>query len=165
MDSVGKKFEERFRKDFINSFNNDAWVYRLPDQISGYKTTSQNPCDFVCFTNKTLFLIECKTTKENTFNFNELRQYDLLLAQQIPQPNTRGVVIWFYKQDTIIYAPIETIEKMKRDEKKSINCKKTLDGIDTKEYNLYIVPSQKLRTFMRSDYKLLWEIANNDTNL
>ena len=54
---------------------------------------------------------------------------------------------------------------MKRDEKKSINCKKTLDGIDTKEYNLYIVPSQKLRTFMRSDYKLLWEIANNDTNL
>ena len=40
--------------------------------MSGYKVISRNPCDWICFTNKTLFLIECKTIKGKLFPFSNL---------------------------------------------------------------------------------------------
>ena len=66
--NLGKKFEEKFSFDWKKCFPN-TFLYRLKDQMTGYKITSQNPCDFLAFNNKKLWMLECKETKENTFNF------------------------------------------------------------------------------------------------
>ena len=49
----GKQFEERVKKDWLESFPGSA-LTRLYDQVSGYKEVSRNICDFIyhldCFT-------------------------------------------------------------------------------------------------------------------
>ena len=42
MADYGKKFEQQFKKDWELSFPN-SFIYRLPDQQSGYRGGSRNP--------------------------------------------------------------------------------------------------------------------------
>ena len=57
----GKDFEERFKEDWDKCFPGTL-IFRLKDQMNGFKQTSQNPCDFIGFPGKdTLFMIECKS--------------------------------------------------------------------------------------------------------
>lgn len=61
--------------------------------MSGYKMTAKNLCDFICYFNKNLFLIEAKSIRGNTFPLSNLSQYDKLKAK-VGIPGVRaGVVI------------------------------------------------------------------------
>ena len=145
----GKKFEERFRTDFENSFPNGT-IDRIYDQVSGYKTIS-NVSDFIGYNKPHIFYLECKSTHENTFNFHNLTQYEKLTGK-VGIPGVRvGVVIWFIEHDRVIYVPIKTITKMKEDGLKSVNIR----TIDDSEYKFYNAPSEKLRVFMKSDDNFL----------
>ena len=153
---IGKKFEERFRKDYKRCFPGTL-IYRLPDQQSGYAGGgSTNPCDFLCFTGNEVLMVECKATKGMSINFSKIRQYDRMLDYKGLEKTYPGVVIWFYEKDIVLWVSIDEMEKMVNDGEKSIG----LRMIDSKKpykksYNIITVPSSKLRTFMESDYDYL----------
>lgn len=91
--SLGKKFETKVKEDWERTFPT-SFIYRLPDQQSRYFGQSSNVSDYIAFTNKKLFLIECKETKETTFNFEaKLRQYNDLLAQDKYDDTYPGVLL------------------------------------------------------------------------
>ena len=100
-----------------------------------------------------LFLIECKSHKGNTIPFTNLRQHDLLKTYE--QCAITGYICWFIEHDKVIFIPTKTISKMKENGLKSININK-LGG-----YEYIEIPSEKKRTFLNSDYRILnfsWQI-------
>lgn len=132
----------------------DSFIYRLPDQVSGYKQTSANPCDFLCFTNRKLFLVECKEHKGKSIPFAAIRQYEKLISY-IGKPDVHaGVVIWFSELDLVIWVPAEELKKMVADGEKSVGVR----HLEKKLYNIITIPSSKKRLFMESDYAKLLEV-------
>ena len=151
----GKQFEEQFRKDFLKTFP-DGFILRLPDQMSGYKSYSQNPCDFICFTNGKLFLMECKSHKGASLPFDVITQFDKLASYSDIPDVYAGVVIWLYEKDKVLYAPINLIKRLKGEGKKSIGIKAL------NEYEEFIeIPSEKKRVMMSSDYSILLNLGEN----
>ena len=125
--------------------------------MSGYRYTSSNICDFICFNNKILFLIELKSHKGASLPFENITQYEKLKAK-VGIPGVRvGVVLWLYEKDIVMYIPISTIIKMKADGKKSVGLKAIQEG-----YNIKIIPSQKKRVFMDSNYSCLCNLEDGE---
>ena len=147
MASLAKNFEAKFKQDF--SKLDGAIVDRLYDTTNGFKGNT-NPCDFIAYKYPNIFYIEIKTTKGNTLPLDRITQYDKLRA---------GVIVWFYEKDYILYVPIKSIEKMKKDEKKSINLKKLVDNNEYKHYNIMGV---KKRVYFDSDYSILMETKEGE---
>lgn len=156
--TLGKKFEEKFKEDWEETVLG-SFIFRLKDQMSGYKEVSKNPCDYICFNKPLLYLLELKTTQENTFSV-KFRQYDYLIEYKGIKGVYAGVVIWFYKHDIVVYVPITTFEKLIAEGKKSFNIK----YLENDEYEYYVIPSVKLRKFMKSDYSKLIEYCENKEN-
>lgn len=152
----GKQFEAKFQEDWKVSFPG-SFCLRLPDQQSGYYGTSRNICDFICFANKTLFLIECKTIKGNTFPLGNFTQYDKM-STVLEYPNViTGILIWYYEKDKVVFVPLETYRKMLDAGEKSINVRFLLDKYKEAGYTIIEIPSKKKRVFMDSDYTILLE--------
>ena len=161
---IGKKFEDRFRKDYQRCFPKTL-IYRLPDQQSGYSGGgSSNPCDFFCYPGNCVLMVECKAHKGASIPFDAIRQYEKMKDYKGQYKTYVGVVVWFYEKDTVIWVSIEEMEKMKElDGEKSIG----LRMIDSKKpykkaYNIITIPSEKLRVFMESDYNYLVEVLNGE---
>lgn len=149
--SIGKEFEERFKQDWKESFPN-AFLMRLHDQVSGYKTISQNPCDFIAYNYPFLFLIECKTCKDNTFAFSKFTQYERLRSFKGIFGLIAGVVIYYYNVKKVIFVPIGVAEKLKNNGAKSIRYDS--EGV----IELGSVP---LRTFMKTNYEGVYEYGKH----
>ena len=158
---IGKKFEDRFKKDYIRCFP-DTLIYRLPDQQSGYAGGgSSNPCDFMCYPGPCVLMVECKAHKGASISFNDIRQYDKMLDYKGKYKTFPGVVVWFYEKDIVIWVSIEEMEKMVLDGEKSIGLRMIDDKKPYKKsYNILTLPSTKLRAFMETDYNYLVEVLN-----
>ena len=157
MRNIGKIFESKFLDDWKKSFLN-SFIYRVSDQVSGYKYTSSNMCDFICFSNGILFLIECKEHKGNTFPLSNLTQYSKL-KEKVGIPGVRvGVVIWFSDHDKILYVPISTITKMLLANKKSVN----IQDLSKEEYVIYDIPAIKKKVFLSADYSILKNLKEGE---
>lgn len=73
----GKKFEA----DLKSSVPDTCWLYRLRDNASSFangtntRFTSSNICDYILFDDitKTLFLVECKSTKGKNIPLSMIR--------------------------------------------------------------------------------------------
>ena len=157
MDSnIGKKFEDRFRKDYKECFPG-TFIYRLPDQQSGYAGGgSQNPCDFICYPGSLILMAECKAHKGASIPFSAIPQYERMLEYKSLKSTHAGVVVWFYEKDIVIWVSIEEMEKMVLDGEKSIGLRMLKPKKDSeKAYNIITIPSVKLRAFMESDYNYL----------
>lgn len=152
----GKAFEKRFQQDWLKLPN--SFVMRLPDQQSGYYGTSANPCDFICYSYPNMFLLELKSHKGNTFPLSAFRQYEKIKSYDGRKGIKVGVILWLYDHDKVIYIPIRAFVKMVEDDKKSFNIK----YLETKEYECYELPSDKLRTFMSTDYSYLVKLAEDN---
>lgn len=151
----GKEFEARFKQQFLASFPN-SFILRLPDQVSGYKYTSSNICDFIGYAKGKLYLIECKTHLGASFPLSNLSQYNKLLPY-VGIPGVRvGVVLWLIDKDKIFYVPISTVIQMKIKNKKSISYK------DTDKWRIMEIPSIKKVVFMDSDYSVLDLLEEGD---
>lgn len=146
----GKAFEAKFKENWKQSFPK-SFIYRLPDQVSGFLNTSQNPCDFICFTNSKLFLIECKSHDGASIPFTAIPQYERLLRYKNIENVFPGIILWFKEKDIVLWVPIEEAEKIYLAKNKSIK----LSMFINKEYNLIEIPSIKKRVFMDSDYSIL----------
>ena len=151
----GKEFEARFKQQFLASFPN-SFILRLPDQVSGYKYTSSNICDFIGYAKGKLYLIECKTHLGASFPLSNLSQYNKLLPY-VGIPGVRvGVVLWLIDKDKILYVPISTVIQMKIKNKKSISYK------DIDKWRITEIPSIKKVVFMDSDYSVLDMLEEGD---
>jgi hypothetical protein len=159
---IGKKFEDRFKKDYERCFPK-TMIYRLPDQQSGYAGGgSQNPCDFFCYPGDCVLMVECKAHKGASIPFTDIPQYERQLDYKGLKKTFPGVLVWFYEKDVIIWVSIEEMEKMVLEGEKSIG----LRMIDEKKpykksYTIYKLPATKLRTFMEADLKYLVEVLND----
>ena len=156
---IGKKFEDRFKKDYIRCFP-DTLIYRLPDQQSGYAGGgSSNPCDFLCYPGECVLMVECKAHAKASIPFSAIPQYERLLEYKGKYKTFPGVVVWFYEKDIVIWVSIEEMEKMVLDGEKSIGLRMIDDKKPYKKsYNIITLPSTKLRAFMETDYSYLVEV-------
>ena len=148
----GKDFENRFREDW--SKLSDADIVRLRDVVVGYKHI-KNVSDFICTIYPFTYYIDCKSLYGNTFNFKKLTQWDEMEKHLHKKGVNPGAVIWFIDHSKVCYVPIEEFIRLKDLGYKSIH----VNMIGNPEFNVYNIPSKKLRVFMDSDYSIMKEIA------
>ena len=154
-DNLGKKFEEKFKGDFLKSLPGST-IDRLKDTMTPYFNVS-NICDFIGYKFPHIFYLECKTHEGASIPFINITQYDELVKKVGIEGVRAGVVLWLYEKDWVAYIPISTITKMKEDGKKSVGIKAVKEG-----YNIIEIPSVKLRTFMDSDYSVLLKLKDGE---
>ena len=124
--------------------------YRLYDTTAGYHSIG-NVADFICYSYPNMFMIDCKSSEGNTIGFAAIRQYDQMLKYKGIKGVHVGIVWWSIDNNKVIWVPIETLEQIKNEGKKSYNIKMLSDP----NYDSYEIPSKKLRTFMKTDYSYL----------
>lgn len=153
-DNYGKKFEEKFKKDWMKTFPQGT-IDRLYDTMNGYKSISQ-VSDFIGYNYPNIFYLECKTHKGASIPFDNITQYDKLI-NKVDIPGVRcGVILWLYEKDVVYYIPISTITQMKQDGEKSVGIR----SVD--KYNIKIIPSVKKKVFMDSDYSILMNLNEGE---
>lgn len=154
MRSLGKQFEDRFSTQFSRQFPK-AFCYRLPDQMSGY-SNSVNPCDFYCFVNKKLLMVETKAHEGNTINIKaDIPQFEYLKAY-VNKPDVYPIIlIWFIDHDRIVYVKETDMIRMVEDGLKSVNITKEKELF---KYNVTEIPSEKAIKFLKADYRVLADI-------
>lgn len=81
-------------------------MFRLKDQLTGYKETSQNPCDFLCKPTEKLFMVECKEHLGASIPFTAIPQYDRMLEYKDQLDVFPIILIWFSEKDRVIAVPI-----------------------------------------------------------
>ena len=150
MADMGKKWEAQFRSGWLKSFP-ASFIYRLPDQVTGYKTTSQNPCDFLAFTQKSLLMIECKAHAGASLPFSAISQFDKLISFDNLEDVYPGVLLWLYEKDIVLWVKASDLKKMRDEGKKSVGIKALSDPA----YSIIELPAVKKRTFMEVDYSVL----------
>lgn len=155
MMNIGKKFEERFKIDWIETFPKST-VTRLYDVTSGY-TNISTISDFICYNYPNQFFIECKTHKGASIPFTNITQYDKMI-KEMGKPGVRvGVILWLNEKDKVYYIPISTIKKMKDDGKKSVGIKSISDG-----YRIIEIPCTKLIHYMKCDFNCLMQLQDGE---
>lgn len=156
--SKAKTFEQKFKNQWIETVPY-SFCYRLYDTQGGYLGIS-NVGDFICYKYPQLYVIDCKTKKGNTIPFSDIRQYDKMLEYKNIKGVNIGIIVWFYEHDKVVWVPIQTLEKLKNEDKKSFNIKMLGDN----NYESLEIPSKKLRTFMNSDYGELVRYYNGESS-
>ena len=103
--------------------------------MSGFKHMS-NISDLIFYKFPFICYGEIKSHKGNTFPLSNLTQYEKLLAKKGIKGVRAGVILWFIDHDKVLWVPIETFEKLRKEDKKSVNVK-----TDYEEYNIIEIPS------------------------
>lgn len=144
--NYGKDWETHFRRDFSRTFPNE-FIMRLKDDVSHYKSSSRNPCDFLCHIDGKLYMVEVKCHYGNTFPFSKLGQYwELEEGWGGLKDVRRCVVLWMIDHDLVLIVPISEVTRMMADGLKSIN-------VNTyKEYNIIEPRYSMKRVFPEVDY-------------
>lgn len=153
--SRGKQWEERVKNDLLTL--PDISLERVADQVTGFKNTSQNVCDFYMYQYPNFFYIECKSTNSNTFGV-DFAQYERLLVRAGRKGVRAGIMLWWVQKQRVAYVPIKTIEKMKADGKRSVNVKM----LDSDEYRIIEIPAETKRVFPKCDYSILATLQEGD---
>ena len=154
--NLGKGFE----KCIENSLKPYTSIDRLPDPVGGYSGI-RNICDYTCYKYPYNYYLECKCTYENTLNFKSAiteDQWQGLLEKSKYYGVLAGICIWFISYEVTIFVPIQQLEQLKQDGKKSLNIK---DINENNELMYFNIPGRKKRTYFDYDGKLfLQELVN-----
>lgn len=151
--NLGKKFEEKFKQDFLKV--PDSTIDRLYDLMSGYKSVKQI-ADFIGYIYPNIYYLECKSHKGASLPLINITQYDNLKKKIGIKGVRTGVVLWLYEKDKVFYIPASTLSQLKSDGEKSIG----LRHVD--KYNMIEIPSIKRRVFMDSDYSVLKNLKEGE---
>lgn len=152
----GKQWEKRFEADWRRCYP-DGVVIRIPDQMSGFKNSSKNLCDYICFDGTHLYLNECKTITGNTFPATGFTQLEALLPYCDCHNIRAGVIIWYSQHNKVIYVPAKAFKQAIADGLKSININKT----DFTRYRILEIPSITKRVFPVCDYSLMSTLGDD----
>ena len=106
----GKKFEEIIKQSFLKVPN--VSVDRLHDQMTGFKVTSANVCDFIVYKKPYEYYIECKSTYGASLPFSNItdNQWNGLLEKSKIDGVFAGIICWFINKDKTYYIPIQRFE-------------------------------------------------------
>ena len=102
----GKNYEAKFRRNFLKIYPKN-FIYRLPDQVS-YLKNSSNPCDFFIVLDK-LYLVEIKSVKTDRYYLSKLRQYDEMLKYK--EKAQCVILVYYYTYNTLCWYTLEELEK------------------------------------------------------
>ena len=147
---AGKAWEAKFKADWQKQFPNGA-ILRLPDQVSGYKHTSRNPCDFVCYAEGVMLLVECKECAEGTLNFSKVPQLDDLISFRGRPGVKPGVLIWFSEKRRVVWVGADELKRMRDLGLKSVSLRK----LDAGEFSFVDLTDRVNRVFITGDYAKL----------
>lgn len=152
MQNEGKKFEN----DIKTSIPNTCWLYRLRDNASSFaggentRFTSSNICDYIMLDDitKTLFLIECKSTKGTSIPLTMIRENQIKGLEEASKHNLiAGLLVNFRNEnnDTFFILINEYLNMMNTLNKKSFNIK------DLEKIGVTRIECEKKRTRYRYD--------------
>ena len=151
--NYGKQFEQKFKEDFLKLPN--STIDRLYDTTNGLKSISQIS-DFIGYVYPNIFYLECKSHKGASIPMQNITQYDKLKTK-VGIPGVRsGVILWLVDKDMVMYIPMSTMTELKNNGEKSVGVRHLDD------YNIYLIPSQKKRVFMDSDYSILLNLKDGE---
>jgi len=133
----GKKFEDAIRQSFEKV--PDVSIDRIPDQVTRYRGSSSNICDFVVYKFPILCYIECKSVKGNTLSIHSIpkkgkdgklhgfygnirdNQWTGLRDKAKIDGVVAGVICWWIDHDVTKFIPIDVLEHYRKIGRKSIN--------------------------------------------
>lgn len=132
--NAGKMFES----DIKASIPDRCWMYRLRDNASSFaggantRFTSSNICDYILFDDitKTLFLIECKSTKGTSIPLTMIRDNQKKgLVEASRHCLVAGLLLNFRNEnnDTFFIIIDNYLDMIERIGKKSFNIKDLMD--------------------------------------
>ena len=172
--NYGKEFERQVFKNFseIESVSID----RIPDQVTRYRGSSSNICDFLVYCEPKLLYLECKSTHGASLSiysnpkmgkdgklhgfYGDIRdsQWEGLLKKSEIKGVRAGVIIWFVDKDVTFYVPIEILSYMRMQGQKSINFETEPYTLVTEhgERPMVAIPGTKKRTLFEYDFSNLF---------
>lgn len=133
--NAGKLFE----LDIKSSVPDRCWLYRLRDNASSFaggantRFTSSNICDYILFDGKTktLFLIECKSTKGTSVPLSMIRENQIKgLIEAGKHCLVAGLLINFRNanNDTFFIRIDDYVAMVENIDKKSFNIKDLMEN-------------------------------------
>ena len=154
----GKDFEDEVRKSLEKI--DDLYVERLYDPQGGYAGVA-NPCDFICYKRPQFYMLECKSTHENTlaiYSPNPKRKYGMISNTQWEDmlEATRfgavaGVICWWIERDVTRFLPIQELAKIRDSGAKSVRY-------DTNVSNSLEIAGTKKRIYFDYDFTKFFEV-------
>lgn len=116
----GKAFENIIKQAFEKVPG--VSIDRLHDQMTGYKVTSANICDFIVYKKPYEYYIECKSVHGNTLPFSNItaNQWNGMLEKSKIDGVFAGVICWWIDKDVTLFIPIQTLEFYKYQNRKSV---------------------------------------------
>ena len=158
----GKQFEDVVREAFEKVPG--VSIDRLHDQTTHYKG-STNICDFIVYREPYEYYFECKSVHGNTLPFSNITdtQWKGLLEKSKIEGVFAGVICWWVDKDITRFIPIQILQMLKEEGKKSLNCywDSCVDVYNTRYY-IPEIKGKKKRVFFEYDMEsLLNEIQYN----
>lgn len=146
----GKDFENIIKKAFEKV--DGVSIDRLHDQMTGYKVTSANICDFIVYKKPYEYYIECKSVHGNTLPFSNItnNQWNGLLEKSKIEGVIAGVICWWVDKDVTLFIPIGVLETFKLNGCKSIRYDACAISVSS-DYNIVPLSGQKKRVFFDYD--------------
>lgn len=154
MNSIAQNEGKKFENDIKSSIPDTCWFYRLRDNASSFaggqntRFTSSNICDYIMLDDitKTLFLIECKSTKGTSISLTMIRDNQIEGLKEASKHNlVAGLLVNFRNanNDTFFILIDEYINMTESLNKKSFNVK------DLDEIGASRIECEKKRTRYR----------------
>lgn len=147
----GKKFETVIRQAFEKVPN--VSIDRLHDQTNGFKG-SQNICDFIVYREPYEYYFECKSVHGASLPFSNITetQWVGLLEKSKIEGVFAGVICWWVDKDITRFIPIQILQMLKEEGKKSLNCywDSCIDVYNTRYY-IPEIKGKKKRVFFDYD--------------
>lgn len=124
----GKQFEAQLRAGFLK-FPSTISFNRIADPVGGFAGV-RNCCDFIVYKNPTIFYLEAKSRKGNTFSLTDIppNQYLGMLDKVTCKGVIAGFIIWYLDHQITAFVPIQEVQRLKDLGKKSINIKDILNN-------------------------------------
>ena len=153
----GKKFEEVVKQAFEKVPNTS--IDRIHDQTNGFRG-SKNICDFIVYHYPNQYYIECKTVHGNILPFSNItdRQWQGLLEKSKIKGVIAGVICSWVDKDTTLFLPIELLNWLRNDCRKSIRY----DVVSTVIYKL---TGKKKRIFYEYDMREFFNEVGNEIQI
>lgn len=128
-------------------------IDRLHDQTNGFRG-SQNICDFIVYKEPYEYYIECKSVHGNILPFSNITdtQWNGLLQKSQIEGVFAGVICWWVDKDITRFIPIQVLQMLKNDGKKSLNCYwDSCVDVYNKRYSIPEIKGKKKRVFFDYD--------------
>lgn len=157
----GKQFENVIREAFEKVPG--VSIDRFHDQTNGFKG-SQNICDFIVYREPYEYYFECKSVHGASLPFSNITetQWNGLLEKSKIEGVFAGIICWWVNKDITRFIPIQILQMLKEEGKKSLNCywDSCVDVYNTRYY-IPEIKGKKKRVFFDYDVEeFLNELSN-----